>query len=96
MLTITIGRLAIASVSGGIWKNRSKIFMRKQFDIVFHGAIVLAAVIVSAGTYLGFSRWFGAHPFWQVQVVWIGIAVAAALFLGLFLILQVTGKRLGK
>lgn len=42
-------------------------------------ATVAAAVLVGAG-YLGLSQALGAHPFWAVKVVWIGIGIGAVLF----------------
>ena len=48
---------------------------------------VLAALLVLAFAHLGGTIWLGAHPFWSVQVAYIGIGAGlvvsiAAHFLG--------------
>lgn len=42
-------------------------------------AAVAAAVLVAAG-YLGIGQALGAHPFWAIKVVWIGVGIGAVLF----------------
>ena len=53
--------------------------MYHRFDRVFLGATLLTALVVMGGAYLGLSRWLGAHPYWMVQVAWIGVAVGVVL-----------------
>ena len=55
--------------------------MANRFGTAFIGAILMAAIIVVAGAYLGLSRWLGAHPFWMVQVAWIGVGAGVVVAL---------------
>ena len=41
--------------------------------------LVAAAVLVLAA-YSGASQALGAHPFWAVQIVWIGVGLGMVLF----------------
>lgn len=53
-----------------------------RFRVIDAGlAMASAAVLLGLAGWLGVTRALGAHPFWAEQVVWIGIAIGAALFL---------------
>jgi len=57
--------------------------LRNLFGTLFAGAIFLASFFVIRGAYSGISVWMGAHPWWAIQVCWIGVGAGLPLTLSL-------------
>ena len=45
------------------------------------GVLVLVAAVMLLAAHLGLSRILGAHPWWAVKVVYIGVAIGVGLSL---------------